>query len=585
MTKYILNICAIAALIFLGSCQKDTEEFIPDASVSVSGNDIFGVVIDENDNAVQGALAVLDGRSVITNEYGIYKFTDVTLNSRHNFINITKDGYFEGARTFRVNESTKINHTTQLLRKKFTNEFNSSSGGSVEQGSIQIEFPAGSIVIDSNEADYEGTVQVAIQYLDPTNNNIIRRMPGDMSAIDLEGQFVTLSSFGMAYVELQSPNGEKLQLKEGMKATMTGKIPEANLDAAPESIAMWVFDDTNGLWKEEGSAQKVGDTYVGEVAHFSAWNYDGPARTIILCGRIVDQSGNGVGGVHVWVATPAFFAVGHGNTNPDGTFCGAVTLGETLTLEIQNVAGCNEPIFLGEIGPFTTDTNLGDIPITINNANNVSVSGMAVNCDGNSVTNGVLILDNQYIEITDGNFTASLIRCDVDAPFNVKVVDLEALTESETLSLSGPGPHTLGVVSACGTEIFRMEMNIDDLGINHVGLFELFAYSSDSMNVNQKTLIGFHAEDNDESANIRVTYDDNQANGFAEGNFPIASLFYFSFTNPNGESEFEFLNGDINITEYNDVEKYIRGNYSAQVRRLIEQTEHTLYGNFKLNTN
>ena len=586
MTKYILNICALVTLLFLGSCQKDTEMFVPDQSIDISGNDIFGVVIDENDNAVQGAKVVFDGQTITTNQYGTYKFSGVTLNSRHNFINITKEGFFEGTRTFRTNKATKINQTTQLLKKNFTNEFSSSTGGSVQQGSIHLEFPAGSIVIDSNNADYEGSVLVAIQYLDPTDNSIIRRMPGDMSATNAEGAYSTLSSFGMAYVELQSPTGEKLQLKDGMKATMTGKIPAESLDDAPETIAMWVFDDGSGLWKEEGSAQKVGDSYVGEVAHFSTWNYDGSARTIILCGKIVDPGGNGIGGVHVWVATPAFFAVGHGNTNPDGTFCGAVTLGEILTLEIQNVAGCDEPVFIGEIGPFTSDTDLGDISITINNATNVQVSGMAVNCDGDPVTNGVAKIDNQHVEITDGTFDLSIIRCDAGVGFPVQLIDLDALTESEVVIVTGEGPHNLGAISACGVEIFQIGMNIDDLGFDYIGLFELIAYSSDSINVAEKILKGVYSNDpsGNGSADIRLGYEDGAFTEFVLGTFSITSLYFNEFSG-NQEDEYSLVSGDVTVVEYNADMKFVKGNYSAQVQSAVNGTEHTLYGDFKLNTN
>jgi len=587
MTKYIFNICSLVALLFLVSCKKDSVEFIPDASVNISGNDIFGVVIDEEDNAVEGARVIFDGKTVLTDEYGIYQFKDVSLNSRHNHLNITKEGYFEGARTFRTNKKTSIQHTTQLLRKNFTNNFNAEAGGTVVQGNIELEFPQGAVVVESSGADYTGTVRVAIQYLDPTNDNIVRRMPGDMSATNAEEIYSTLTSFGMAYVEMQSNAGEKLQLKEGMTATMKGRIPAAILNDAPASIKMWVFDDASGLWKEEGIAQKSGSHYVGEVAHFSCWNYDGDAETIIACGRVVDEKGNPLGGVHVWIATEDFFAVGHGNTNPNGTFCGAVTKGEILTLEIRTIAGCDEPIHLGQIGPFEMDVDLGDIAITVENAQNISVSGTAINCDGDPLTNGVLLFHNQSYQITDGTFEVSIINCNPNQDFKLKVIDLDDYVESEDLVVTGVGPHELGEVSACGIEINLMEMNIDDLDINYVGLQELAALQSDSINVGgdvMKTLRGFYSASNqNDGGNLNMTYDDMNEMSFSTGTFVLSTLYFNNWGN--GTEDEYFLNsGQVVITQYNELEKYLKGEYTAQITSQLTGNEHTLYGKFKLPT-
>jgi len=583
MKKYILNICALIAILFLVSCQKDNEEFIPNASTNISGNDIFGIVVDEMDNALEGVTVTFEGRTILTDQFGTYQFKDVTLNSRHNFLNITKQGYFEGARTFRTNKKTTIHQRTQLLPKNFTNNFDGSAGGNVEQGNIRLDFPAGSAVVESTGAAYEGTVLVAIQFLDPTNSNIIRRVPGDMSAVDADDLYSTLNSFGMAYVEMQSPTGEKLQLKEGVKATMTGQIPAQLLEDAPQTIKMWVFDDASGLWKEEGSAQKVGNTYVGEVAHFSCWNYDGSAETIIACGRVVDGKGNPLAGVHVWIATQDFFAVGHGNTNQDGTFCGPVTKGEILTLEIRYIEGCDEPIHLGEIGPFDSDVDLGDIVITIADDEQVNMFGTAVDCDGAPLENGLLIVNGQEFQITDGTFDATVIQCDITQDFNGRVIDLDALLVSETFTVTGAGPHDIGEVDACGDELFSLTANIDALDIHVIAFIELFATAADSTGStgsNLKSIFGFAEQ---ESGNIRLTYEDDMDIGFGLGTFPLTTYNLSYWENGTDES-YTLDNGSITILTYNEDEQFLRGNYEAQVMSNIDGNIYSVYGKFKVNT-
>ena len=57
---------------------------------------------------------------------------------------------------------------------------------------------------------------------------------------------------------------------------------------APETIPLWHYDKTTGLWKEEGTATKNGDKYVGTVTHFSDWNCDVPEGTATIKGLVAD---------------------------------------------------------------------------------------------------------------------------------------------------------------------------------------------------------------------------------------------------------------------------------------------------------
>ncbi|MER3463504.1 MAG: hypothetical protein C4329_02890, partial [Chitinophagaceae bacterium] len=41
-------------------------------------------------------------------------------------------------------------------------------------------------------------------------------------------------------------------------------------------------DETSGIWKEESTATKQGNVYVGDVKHFSFWNCYVSANAVIL---------------------------------------------------------------------------------------------------------------------------------------------------------------------------------------------------------------------------------------------------------------------------------------------------------------
>jgi len=196
----------------------------------------------------------------------------------------------------------------------------------------------------------------------------------------------------------------------------------------------------------------------------------------------------------------------------------------------------------------------------------------------------MLVFDGQGFQITDGTFDASIIRCIVNQEYQIRVIDLDAFVESEVIIVSGAGPHDLGEVSACGEEIFRIEMNIDALGINEIGLIELYAASTDSIDVTTKTIGGFSDVDNQQKgASIRMNYDDGIDMSFGTGQFDLTSL-WFNYWEANTEDSFSLLNGTITISSYNEAESFVRGNYEAEVISQQDGNTYTIYGSFKVNT-
>jgi len=579
MSRYILSVCVIGVLLFFGSCQKDNEQFLTSSSKLIHGNTIVGVVVDENDNALEGAQVVFGELIVFTNQFGFYQFENVSLDSRHNSLRITKQGYFESARTFRTNITATIEHTTQLFIKNFTNSFESSEGGAIEQGEVELNFPPNSIVLESNGSDYTGTVRVAIQYLDPTLENIIQIMPGDFSAVNMQGEYSTLVSYGMVYVEMQSVDGEKLQIKEGYKASLSAEIPSSIFNDSPETIQMWVFDEALGMWKEEGAAQKLGSKYVGEVSHFSCWNFDSPTESIIACGRVVDQNGNPLR-VFVRIASIPDNAIGQGATGSNGSFCGPVAKGKPLRIEVYSPDCGPWYVNLGEVGPFDSDVNLGELTLVLDDNFKTEIIGSAVDCDGSPLTQGTLYVNDRFTSvITDGTFNVPIIKCADSLEFKVRVIDNDGLKESEEFVLSGTGPFDLNEITTCQDDVFFLDMHIDDLGFSVVG--------TDNASASEQTVTGqewnyLYSRSFIENSLMSMRYEDFETNKFAIGTFSLNELSFTRVVNVNEES-YRLVNGTVSITEMDEVGNFIRGNYTALIRKVNPpHLEYTFYGNFKL---
>ena len=72
---------------------------------------------------------------------------------------------------------------------------------------------------------------------------------------------------------------------------MTVAINAAQMSTAPATIPLWSFNETTGIWQEEGSATKVRNAYVGNVSHFSWWNCDLQSPQAILKVNVKNAAG------------------------------------------------------------------------------------------------------------------------------------------------------------------------------------------------------------------------------------------------------------------------------------------------------
>ena len=101
-------------------------------------------------------------------------------------------------------------------------------------------------------------------------------MPGDFTATRQSGGTTVMQSYGAGFVTLDQ-GGMPLNLKPGSNAKITIPVDSSQLAAPgpePASIPLLSYDETAGVWREEGVMNLVGDAYVGTVEHFSAINAD-----------------------------------------------------------------------------------------------------------------------------------------------------------------------------------------------------------------------------------------------------------------------------------------------------------------------
>ena len=256
-------------------------EPIVNENVEMVAQMVAGFVHDAEGNALSGVSITTGSQRVVTDNNGLFYFQQIGSVSGRGVFRFSKDGYFDIVRSF---EQTCEQFDVVMYPKgkgdiTASESFAATEGKNVEVSGMKVEIPASSLVDESGNA-YNGQVQMDMIYMDPNNEHFADMMPGgDLAAIRTDNSSVQLVSYGMVGVNLTGSDGNKLQLKEGERSTVTFPIPEGMGDDAPESMPLWHFNENAGIWVESGEAVRQGNEYVGTVGHFSFVNLDSPRPT------------------------------------------------------------------------------------------------------------------------------------------------------------------------------------------------------------------------------------------------------------------------------------------------------------------
>lgn len=452
----------LAGVLAFASCKKDpiiddnppidtTRTFI---NVNTS---VAGIVTDLNNAPVSDAMVSFGTETSMTDANGIFKFENVTVPENRAFVTVEKAGYFHGSRTFFAYANQRSNVKISLLEKTIQGTVGASGGTVTTPEGVKLEFPANAVA-DANGNPYTGTVQVAAQYLDPTADNILSIMPGDLRGITTENVEEGMTTYGMVAVELLGSGGELLNVADGKTVQLTMPVPNAQTSSAPAEIPLWYFDETNGVWKEEGKATLQGGEYVGDVSHFTFWNCDISWDLIYLDGSVLLE-GSPLEGAYVcltfdnngWTSTSCDVA------NSSGVFSGQVPTNTTFTLNVYpaSYSNCGDAIHTQQVGPFTADVTLDAInidPSTVAD-NSMNVTGTLVDCDNNPVTNGYVKIKlgwaEYYAYTTDGTIDYTFTHCGTATDVDITAVDLDDFTQSDVVTFTTASTVDFGELQAC----------------------------------------------------------------------------------------------------------------------------------------
>ena len=298
--KFFRFLCLVPAmLVLLAACKVTDSPTGSNNSVNKITTTIAGVVQDEAGQPVAGATVKVHGTDVKTNKFGSFMLKNASVPSDRCFILCEKSGYFTGSRAEVPSAGGVTEMRLTLQSNAASYSVNATTGGTITIGGASVKFPAAAFVTSSG-APFTGTAKIAAKFLDPSQRTFYNSFSGDMTARRTDSSLTELLSYGVLRVQITDGSGNKLALAAGKTATLTYPIAPSLQANAPVSMPLWYFDESIGMWKEEGTVAKSGNTYTGDVTHFTDWNCDYPGRTGTIKGRVL-CSNEGVAGVYVTV--------------------------------------------------------------------------------------------------------------------------------------------------------------------------------------------------------------------------------------------------------------------------------------------
>lgn len=579
-----LNLLILTLSLFLFSCQREIENDLP---IQVPTNvtnpvpvnaDLSGKVIDENNAAVIGATVRAGGNIATTDNRGLFSFINIQMDKFASMVTVEKPGYFKGIRTFSASNNSTNFVKLKLITKTLTGNIDATSGGSVNlPDNSRITINASSVVVKATSQPYSGSIKVFAAVIDPTANDIAEIMPGSFQANDANNNRVLLVSYGMLAVELEGSSGEQLQIAAGKTAKLRFTIPASLRSSASATIPLWSIDETSGLWKQEGSATKTSDYYEGDVSHFSFWNCDINIPTVYLELTVVTSEGP-LPFTRVKITRVNSGGSSSGYTSSTGHVGGLVPKNEPLLLEIMNT--CNQVVHTQNIAALNSNKDLGTITVSPTVQYSVQISGSAVNCSNQPVTNGNALI---YFEghlytkaITNGSFSATITRCSNNsANVEVVVVDNTASQQSITwASTATTGAINTGVLNACGistNSYINYTLDGTNFSINSGTAGDSITTASSAGGTQNYNFIDAFKT---AQPNVKIRISSSAG---AVGTFPLLEFTVNQYNSITLVTPF-----NITYTTYGVPGQFIEGNFTGQFRETANNNLHSISASFRV---
>jgi hypothetical protein len=557
----------------------------PDLTTKVTSNMVSGFVTDGNNAAVKDASVLIGTTTVLTDKYGYFEARNVQMVQNAAVVSVSKTGFFKGIKTFIATANKGAFFRIKLMPKTSAGTVSGTAGGNITLASgLGISFPASAIVNAATNAAYTGAVTVAAFYINPTSADLPLIMPGDLRGLNTDGNLQLLTTYGMVAVELTGTGGELLQIATGKKATLTMPIPAALSTTAPVSIPLWYFNEANGLWKQEGTATKTGNVYVGDVSHFSFWNCDVPGNYVQFNCTVVSSTGLPIQYAYVKVSIIGLgYGSGYGYTDSTGYTGGIVPANSQLKIEIFENSFCNNPDYSQNFATTNVNISLGTIVLpSISRIANLT--GVVKNCSNANVSNGYIILNNgnnatRYPLSNSGTYSISKLVCNFPSSTILIGEDLNTSLQSPPLNytINNAGVNLVPNIIACGVTAQQF-FNLTDNGTSFSYTVPIDSMGSYLTPPNLTFSVYANRIPNVNSQSCGIEFGVNGPSPVPIGTSEPVSFF----SSPLTVAWSNQITGAVVISEYGPIGQFVAGTFSVVKTDVQTSVVHNITGNFRV---
>lgn len=340
---------SILAACSSGSGGEDPVPPPPSGSVS-------GLVVSSATGLPLAGVAVTSGTaSATTGADGRYTLNAVTPDAAVLAFSVTNHARGFANATVVVGETAAAGVRLTPIAARETYTASAGATIAVPGGPAQVSLPAAGIV-DRNGAAFNGTVTVELTPINPALDP--GNMPGDMTTRTSDNTVQPIESFGALTVTLLDSGGNRLNLAGTSTATV--RIPLATRSASPPAtVPLFYFNETTGLWVEEGTATLQGTApdqyYEGTVKHFTTWNADQVANTVRVTGCVQEANGARVAGASVRSDGVDYSGTSAARTDATGNFSIPIRRSSRATLAAELTSRHSNAV---EAGPAASDVAL-----------------------------------------------------------------------------------------------------------------------------------------------------------------------------------------------------------------------------------
>ena len=274
---------------------------------------------------------------------------------------------------------------------------------------------------------------------------------------------------------------------------------------------------------------------------------------------------------------------GRGSTDEQGRFSGRVEADVELTLRLRTYGQCNEIIiYEEEVGPFSTDTDLGVIMIEMDIPEILSLSGTALDCESNLLDQGKIFVGNFVFPITNGNLDVITPVC-ADLPtIDIRVVDVNGLQQVVLTDIPTSGEVDLATVFVCGEDAFHLTVdNLKDEPIVFTDIMSSNLYSE--VTDQSRVMISVNI-DTIPFANLSFTVGDGRIEQIEVGSYRFINASFVgrseSFSGEQTVTDTVVGSVDINSVRGDNLSQIISGSYSVRTNSRNTNEVRVITGSF-----